>query len=64
MADLTAARDALDRMIDIANHPTPEHCPALREPAWAPYNPSPADADDAPRRTAPAPAAALPALSA
>jgi hypothetical protein len=39
MADLAAARDALDRMIDIANHPTPEHCPALREPAWAPYNP-------------------------
>lgn len=32
MADLAAARDALDRMIDIANHPTPEHCPALREP--------------------------------
>lgn len=40
MADLAAARDALDRMIDIANHPTPEHCPALREPAWAPYNPT------------------------
>ncbi len=38
MADLAAARDALDRMIDIANHPTPEHCPALREPAWGPYN--------------------------
>jgi DNA-binding transcriptional MerR regulator len=38
MADLAAARDALDRMIDIANHPTPEHCPALRDPAWAPYN--------------------------
>jgi DNA-binding transcriptional MerR regulator len=38
MADLAAARDALDRMIDIASHPTPEHCPALREPAWAPYN--------------------------
>lgn len=36
MADLAAARDALDRIIDIANHPTPEHCPALREPAWAP----------------------------
>ncbi|MGH8967614.1 MAG: MerR family transcriptional regulator, partial [Actinomycetes bacterium] len=34
MADLAAARDALDRMVDIANHPTPEHCPALREPAW------------------------------
>jgi DNA-binding transcriptional MerR regulator len=40
MADLAAARDALDRMIDIAKHPTPEHCPALREPAWAPYNPT------------------------
>jgi DNA-binding transcriptional MerR regulator len=52
MADLAAARDALDRMIDIANHPTPEHCPALREPAWAPYNP--ADAT----RTAPGPTAA------
>ncbi|WIB63035.1 MerR family transcriptional regulator [Curtobacterium sp. MCBD17_040] len=31
MASLGAARDALDRMIDIAYHPTPEHCPALRE---------------------------------
>lgn len=40
MADLAAARDALDRMIDIAHHPTPAHCPALREPAWAPYNAS------------------------
>lgn len=40
MADLAAARDALDHMIDVANHPTPEHCPALREPAWAPYDPS------------------------
>ena len=40
MADLAAARDALDHMIDIATHPTPEHCPALREPAWAPYNPT------------------------
>ncbi|WP_371404779.1 MerR family transcriptional regulator [Kribbella sp. NBC_00662] len=38
MRDLAAARDALDRMIDIANHPTPEHCPALREPAWSPYH--------------------------
>jgi DNA-binding transcriptional MerR regulator len=37
MADLAAARDALDRMIDIAHHPTPEHCPALRETPWAPY---------------------------
>jgi DNA-binding transcriptional MerR regulator len=49
MADLAAARDALDRMIDIANHPTPEHCPALREPAWAPYDPTDAT------RTAPGP---------
>jgi DNA-binding transcriptional MerR regulator len=30
MADLAAARDALDRMIEIVHHPTPEHCPALR----------------------------------
>lgn len=37
MADLAVARDALDRMIDIAIHPTPEHCPALRDPAWTPY---------------------------
>lgn len=36
MADLTAARDALDRLVDIAKHPTPEHCPALRDPDWAP----------------------------
>jgi DNA-binding transcriptional MerR regulator len=35
MADLAAARDALDRMIDIAHNPTPEHCPALREPVAA-----------------------------
>jgi DNA-binding transcriptional MerR regulator len=35
MADLAAARDALDRMIDIAHNPTPEHCPALREPVEA-----------------------------
>ena len=35
MDALAAARDALDRMIDIAHHPTPEHCPALREPAGA-----------------------------
>lgn len=38
MADLAAARDALERMIDIAEHPTPEHCPALRDPAWSPYS--------------------------
>ena len=37
IADLQAARDALDRMIHIAHNPTPEHCPALREPGWAPY---------------------------
>lgn len=37
MADLASARDALDRIVDVANHPTPEHCPGLREPAWAPY---------------------------
>lgn len=37
MDDLAAARDALDRMMHIARHPTPEHCPALRDPAWAPY---------------------------
>jgi DNA-binding transcriptional MerR regulator len=37
MADLAAARAALDRMIEIAHHPTPEHCPALREPGWGPY---------------------------
>jgi DNA-binding transcriptional MerR regulator len=29
---LTAARDALDRIIEIAHHPTPELCPALRHP--------------------------------
>ena len=37
MADLAAARDALDRLIHITENPTPEHCPGLREPAWAPY---------------------------
>ncbi len=36
ISDLAAARDTLDRVIDIANHPTPEHCPALRDPAWVP----------------------------
>ena len=40
MAGLAAARDALDRIIDIAKHPTPEHCPALREPGWTPYDPA------------------------
>ncbi|MCS5498851.1 MerR family transcriptional regulator [Cnuibacter physcomitrellae] len=45
MADLAAARDALDRVIDMAVHPTAEHCPALREPAWAPYDAAAAGAD-------------------
>jgi DNA-binding transcriptional MerR regulator len=30
--ELTSARDALDRLIAIAHEPTPEHCPALRQP--------------------------------
>ena len=38
IGDLVAARDALDRLVAIAHEPTPEHCPALREPAWAPYD--------------------------
>jgi DNA-binding transcriptional MerR regulator len=38
MADLAAARDALDRIIAITRHPTPEHCPGLREPAWSAYD--------------------------
>lgn len=38
MADLAAARDALDGIIDTARHPTPEHCPGLREPAWSEYS--------------------------
>jgi len=37
MDDLAAARTALDRMMHIARHPTPEHCPALRDPAWTSY---------------------------
>lgn len=41
MADLAAARDALDRMIEITNNPTPEHCPGLREPAWSAYSAEP-----------------------
>ncbi|MFT4165692.1 MAG: hypothetical protein QM650_10675, partial [Microlunatus sp.] len=41
MDDLAAARDALDRMIHIANNPTPDHCPALREPAWTTHATSP-----------------------
>ena len=40
MADLAAARDALDHMIEITKHPTPELCPGLREPAWSPYVPA------------------------
>jgi DNA-binding transcriptional MerR regulator len=31
--DLVAARDSLDHLVAIAHEPTPEHCPALREPA-------------------------------
>jgi DNA-binding transcriptional MerR regulator len=41
MADLAAARDALDALIDLAHHPTPEHCPALRDPAWSSYDAEP-----------------------
>lgn len=33
MAELAAARDRLDTVIEISTHPTPEHCPALRTPA-------------------------------
>lgn len=39
IGELGAARDALDRVIDTARHPTPEHCPALRDPAWSPDGP-------------------------
>lgn len=35
--ELAAARDALDRIIDIAHHPSPEHCPALRHPGGDGY---------------------------
>lgn len=45
MADLAAARDALDHIIHIANHPTPEDCPGLREPAWSPYQAADATTD-------------------
>jgi len=38
--DLLATRESLDRIIDITNNPTPEHCPGLREPTWSPYNPA------------------------
>jgi DNA-binding transcriptional MerR regulator len=55
LADLAAARDALDRMIDIASHPTPEHCPALREPPWSPYDaPGVTEAAGGPVAAAPA----------
>lgn len=30
IAELEKARSALDRVIEISLHPTPEHCPALR----------------------------------
>lgn len=40
ITDLAAAREALDTVIDIAHRPTPEHCPALRHPAWSPYSPA------------------------
>lgn len=53
MADLAAARDALDQIIHIANHPSPEHCPALREPAWAPYAADGEDRADADTVVAP-----------
>ena len=35
LAELAAARDRLDEVIHISEHPTAEHCPALREPAAA-----------------------------
>ncbi|MFJ7288678.1 MerR family transcriptional regulator [Curtobacterium sp. AB451] len=36
LAELEAARDRLDEVIAITEHPTPEHCPALRDrPAQA-----------------------------
>ncbi|GAA3646420.1 MerR family transcriptional regulator [Microbacterium marinilacus] len=40
IADLAAARDALDRVIDHAQHPSEEHCPGLRDPAWSEYVPA------------------------
>lgn len=33
VAELEAARQRLDEVIAITEHPTAEHCPALREPA-------------------------------
>lgn len=35
LAELEAARDRLDDVIAITEHPTAEHCPALREPTVA-----------------------------
>ncbi|PZF57452.1 MerR family transcriptional regulator [Curtobacterium sp. MCSS17_008] len=35
LAELEATRDRLDEVIAISEHPTPEHCPALREHAAA-----------------------------
>jgi DNA-binding transcriptional MerR regulator len=35
LAELEAARDRLDAVIEITKHPTPEHCPALRDQAEA-----------------------------
>jgi len=40
MADLAAARDALDHLVHLAHHPDLEHCPGLREPPWSPYDPA------------------------
>lgn len=53
MDDLAAARDALDRMVEIAHRPTPEHCPGLREPAWSPWDGAGARADEEHDRLAP-----------
>lgn len=35
LAELEAARNRLDEVIEITEHPTPEHCPALRDRAPA-----------------------------
>ncbi|WP_144761077.1 MerR family transcriptional regulator [Curtobacterium sp. 9128] len=35
IAELEAARDRLDEVIQISEHPTAEHCPALRSEATA-----------------------------
>jgi DNA-binding transcriptional MerR regulator len=34
ITELEAARDRLDGVIHVAEHPTPEHCPALRDENW------------------------------